>query len=78
MHEIEKTTTTGEAAAPPADARDPGRAPARSVHEDLPDDPGDDLTPQEQEQVRKRITSERDRLAGEFNSYIQNDWTNGP
>ena len=77
MPETEKTMTAGAVAAPHADARDPGRVPTRPVQND-PADPVEDLTPQEQEQVRQRIKSERDRLAGEFNSYIQNDWTNGP
>jgi multimeric flavodoxin WrbA len=60
-----------------ADARDLGRALARSIQKDL-EDPVDDLTPREKEQVRQKINSEQDRLMGEFNSFIQNDWTNGP
>ncbi|MDD1701637.1 MAG: NAD(P)H-dependent oxidoreductase [Methanoregula sp.] len=60
-----------------ADARDLGRALARAVQMDLTD-PADDPTPREKEQVRQRIKSEQDRLTGEFSSYIQNDWTNGP
>lgn len=75
------TVTTGNEEPGPeknrADARDLGRALARSIQKDL-DDPADDLSPQERARVRERVASERDRLTGEFGSYIQNEWTNGP
>jgi len=60
-----------------AEARELGRILARSIVKDLAD-PGDEPDEKDRETFYQRVKSEQDRLTGEFDSFIQNGWTNGP
>jgi multimeric flavodoxin WrbA len=74
-------TISGDEPADPeknrSDARDLGRVLARFIVKDLAD-PGDEESPQDREEFCRMMKSERDSLNGELNSFIQNEWTNGP